>query len=75
VITRNEAIEIVLNVIADRPSGPTGEEVLEALGVKPLVEKTSELTFTRECTLCGGGIHVVSGERQRHACGVPSGNA
>ena len=35
------------------------------------VERTVEQTFTRECTLCGGDIHITSGERQRHACRLP----
>lgn len=31
--TKEEAIERVLNVFADRPSGPDGYEILAALGV------------------------------------------
>jgi hypothetical protein len=30
-VTRDEAIELVLNVIEDRPSGPAGEEVLRVI--------------------------------------------
>ena len=67
-MTKAEAIERVLDVFADRPSGPDGRDVLVALGV---IERTADLVLTRECTLCGGGIYVVNGERLRHACRLP----
>lgn len=77
-ISKEEAIERVINVFADRPSGPDGYEILAALGVaveqggdEPAIERTATLTFTRDCTLCGGDIHVVNGERQRHTCKLP----
>lgn len=80
-LSKEEAIERVLNVFADRPSGPDGYEILSALGVavedsrgEQAIERTATLTFTRDCTLCGGDIHVVNGERQRHTCKLPNPN-
>ncbi|QAY16053.1 hypothetical protein SEA_ELESAR_1 [Arthrobacter phage Elesar] len=43
-LTRDEAIEIVTNVLADRPSGPDGEDVLEALGITRCVVGADEAT-------------------------------
>lgn len=36
-LSRDEAIQLVQDVMADRPSGPDGDDVLEALGVAPKV--------------------------------------
>jgi hypothetical protein len=43
----------------------------EAVEAAAKIERTADLTFERACTLCGGSISVVSGERQRHACKLP----
>ena len=36
----------------------------------PLYTSTASLNFTRPCTLCGGEISVVNGQRQPHRCRI-----
>jgi len=38
--------------------------------MQPQYTTTASLNFTRPCTLCGGEISVVNGERQRHLCRI-----
>jgi hypothetical protein len=37
-----------------------------------MIESTATLTFTRKCTLCGGPVSVMNGDRQRHLCKLPA---
>lgn len=38
-LTREEALEIVINTLEDRVSGPTTEDILKALGISTTTKK------------------------------------
>jgi hypothetical protein len=45
VLTREEAITRVMDVFADRPSGPDGEDILDALGVMAPARITTDASM------------------------------